>query len=293
MTCVATSQTYPRVTVEIPIDKTGLKMTLVDHRATLCDNHGMAAGLIGLLLFVTGVAGGFMNTVAGGASLLCLPVLVWIGLDATVANATTNTATMVQALFSTYRYARIRFGNPQLLFRIAPFSFVGAIVGAFVVVGLSADVFQKIVGVLMVLTLALILKTPGAPSRTAPIVIPRVLSRRFWIAGVLFFVFGLYGGFFGGGVGLMLLPSLVILFGLDYVTANGVKAGIAVVMNTTAFVVFVVAGLISWQHAFVLTAGMMVGTHIGIHVSLKRGPMWVRRFLVVITVFSALWFLFG
>lgn len=266
---------------------------VVDHRLPLCDNHGMTVVLIGLLLFVTGAIGGFMNTVAGGASLLCLPVLVWVGLDATVANATTNTATMVQALFSTYRYARVRFGSPALLLRIAPFSLVGAILGAFFVVGLSNDVFQKIVGVLMVLTLGLILNTPGAPSHRQPSIVPALLSRRFWVAGVLFFVFGLYGGFFGGGVGLMLLPTLVALFGLDYITANGVKAGIGVVMNTTAFVVFAFAGLIVWPYAIVLMAGMMLGTHIGIHVSLKQGPTWVRRFLIVITAISAAWFLLG
>ncbi|GMV41956.1 MAG: hypothetical protein AMXMBFR64_36720 [Myxococcales bacterium] len=239
-------------------------------------------------LAVVGVAGGFINTVAGGASLLCMPVLAWLGLPANAANATNNLATTAQSLFSAASFARRGFRDLRLVAILALPAVAGAVLGSWFVVELPERAFSRIVGLLMLGTLVLVLKKPRPKGRTER----PPLRRGAAVGGVaLFGVLGIYGGFFGGGLGLMMLPLLVLLFDLDLVTGNSVKTALSFVMNLTATFVFVAHGLVHLAYAIPLTAGMLVGARLGVTMSIAGGDAWIRRFLVVITLVAAAWFL--
>lgn len=260
---------------------------------TLPDDTLLALTLKGALLLVVGGVGGFINTVAGGASLLCMPVLAWLGLPANAANATNNLATTAQSLFSTASFSRRGFRNHRLLALLALPSLFGAILGSWLVTALPERVFSRIVGVLMLATLFVVLRrrrpraTAIAPQRDDT----RLAPARAASGVALFALLGVYGGFFGGGIGLVMLPLLVLLFDLDFVVGNSVKTGVTFVMNMTATVVFVAYGLIHLAYALPLTAGMLIGARAGVHMSIKGGDQWVRRFLVVVTVVAAAYFL--
>ena len=242
-------------------------------------------------LAVVGVLGGFINTVAGGASLLCMPVLAWLGLPPTAANATNNIATTAQSLFSAASFAKHGFRDHRLVAILALPALIGALLGSWLVVELSQVAFSRIVGLLMLGTLALVLRRPRPKARTPGGERPP-LRRGRALAGVgIFTVLGVYGGFFGGGLGLVMLPTLVLLFDLDLVTGNSVKTALSFIMNLTAAFVFVAHGLVHVAYAIPLTAGMLVGARLGVKMSIKGGDAWIRRLLVVVTVIAAAYFL--
>lgn len=257
------------------------------------DDTLLVYGAKAVALAAAGVLGGFINTVAGGASLICMPVVAWLGLPANAANATNNLATTAQSLFSAASFAKHGFRDNRLVALLAIPALLGAVVGSWLVVEMSARTFSRVVGLLMLGTLVLVLRRPRPKARAAGGDRPPIPRGRA-IAGVgLFALLGVYGGFFGGGLGLVMLPTLVLLFDLDLVTGNGVKTALSFVMNLTAAVVFVVHGLVHLAYAAPLTAGMLVGARLGVKMSIRGGDAWIRPLLVVVTVIAAAWFLFS
>lgn len=249
------------------------------------------------LLVLAGVAAGFVNAVAGGASLISFPVLVAFGLPPTIANATNNVATTVQSLSAWVGYTRRGFHATPVLLALLPSVLLGAWLGASLVVDLDQGAFSRIVGGLMLVALGLIWLAPrGASDEPSPQRAAR--SQRVpgtplqWALGVLWFVaLGVYGGFFGGGLGLVVLPSLALVFGLDLVRANSVKSGLGLAMNATAFVVFWRAGLVEWRPAAILTVGMVAGSQLGVRWAVRVSPRALRLALTAITVVAAAHFL--
>jgi uncharacterized membrane protein YfcA len=220
-----------------------------------------------------------------------MPVLAWLGLPATMANATNNLATTAQSLFSSASFARHGFRDNRLLAILAAPALLGAILGSWLVTAMSDRLFSRIVGVLMLFTLVIVLRKrqrPGTPARERR----AQLGAARTLGGVLLFAaLGVYGGFFGGGIGLVMLPLLVLIYDLDFVTGNSVKTGLSFVMNVTAAVVFAAHGLIHLVYAAPLTAGMLLGAQVGVRMSIRGGDRWIRALLVVITVIAAAYFL--
>ena len=236
-----------------------------------------------------GRAGGFLNTVAGGASLLTVPVLIGLNIPPTQASATNNLATTAQSLLAAIRHGARGYVDWGLVLRLAVPAVIGGAVGAFIVVSMSDAVFQKVIAVVMVLAVLVVVRPPGGEAAA------RWREGRLpLIAGVLA-VGGLavYGGVFGGGGWLLLLPLLSGLFGRDLITSNGVKTALVFAMNVTAAGVFIWHGMIHWKPAAVLTAAMLVGAWIGVDVAIERGEVWLRRVLVVVTLVAAGWLAFG
>ncbi len=267
--------------------------------------HAMAAhiggwawwqwGLVGAAGFVAGV----LNAVAGGGSLVSMPVLVAAGLPATVANATNNTGTTVQALVALWAYRKRGLGSVRLVAWLAPLAAVAAAAGASIVLVIEDRLFARVVGVLMLVAAAWAMggrrrsqpSTARDDSRVAP---SNPLPRRPPLAAVLAaLALGVYGGFFGGGVGLLLLPALAATLHTDFLHANAIKAGVNAAMNATAFAVFAAGGLIAWGPALVVVAGMVAGTHIGVAVAVERGAGWVRRAVAILAAIAATYFLVG
>ena len=240
------------------------------------------------IVFLAGIAGGFVNTVAGGASLLCMPTLYFLGLPAVVANASNNIATTCQSLFAAIRYRQEGFGNLRISALLALPAVVGAVVGALLVTAMDEGLFRKVVGVLMLFALIVIVKT--APQSDGQSVKPPSAFRQ-WMGGCAVAFLAVYGGFFGGGVGILLLPLIAFSFGQDFVTANGVKSAVVFLMNISAAIVFVYHGLGEWLPAGVLIVGMILGAQLGVRMAVSGGERWVKRILVAVTTFAAVIFL--
>lgn len=239
---------------------------------------------LGLLLLV-GFMGGFLNTVAGGASLMTVPLLIYLGLPPTHASATNNLATTCQSLLAAIRHAQRGYGDRALVLRLGVPAVIGGAVGALVVVSMSDDAFRQVIAAVMVLALFVVAR----PRSTGEV--PRVPRGPLLLlaGGGGVGVLAIYGGFFGGGVGLLLLPLIVAVSGRDLLVANGVKTALVFAMNVTATAVFLWHDMIHWVPASVLTGAMLVGAWVGVDVAIERGETWIRRVLVVVTCLAAAW----
>ncbi len=238
-----------------------------------------------LLLAVpaVGFAAGFINTLAGSGSLVTLPMLILLGLPATVANGTNRVGILVQGLVSvaTFRSrGALEFGGSLRL--VVP-AVLGAAVGAELAVDLNEALLRRLIGVLMLVMLAVVLARPtrflAAHRRESGVSI--------WIEAPLFFLIGAYGGFIQAGVGIFLLAGLVLGAGYDLVGANAVKNLIVLVFTIAALVVFVVNDEVRWLLGGLLAVGNGLGAWAGAHLAVEKGARFVRWVLVAILALSS------
>lgn len=260
----------------------------------------MTAGR-GVFLFVASVLAGAVNAVAGGGSLLSFPAAMAAGLPAIVANATNAAALMPGSLASAWTYRAHLSGLGRLTALLAVPAVVGALIGAAILRHTSERVFDAVVPLLVAGATLLILAhglvarllRPASPAEHAE-------TREGgggWLVAALGFqlLVSVYGGYFGAAMGIIMLAYLGILgatgrFGLNSVhQMNGVKNVLAVVINGTASVDFLVHGLVQPQAVLIMAAGGIVGGIAGARVARRTDPRHVRRLIVVIGFAMAAW----
>jgi uncharacterized membrane protein YfcA len=225
---------------------------------------------------------GFVNTLAGGGSLLTLPALIFLGLPSPVANGTNRVAILMQNAVSTLRFRRqgmleIRSSGPAVASAIA-----GAVLGAFIAAELPEEVFDialAVVLVLVVLTLFIRKPVPGDDAFSA---------RSIRLQIPIFFVIGVYGGFIQAGVGFLLITGITWLLGMDLVRTNATKVLIILVYSLFALAIFTIYGQVVWLLGLILGVGNMVGAWIGVRFAVKRGAKAVRWVIVAAVAASAL-----
>lgn len=238
----------------------------------------MGPGEAALLLAGGGVAG-VVNTLAGGGSLLTVPLLVLVGLPGGVANGTNRLGILLQAVLATGSFrlqgiSEFRNAGPVLL----PVA-VGSVVGAAVVSQVPDDAFERLFGIVMLVLLVPTLRRarPGGERRGG------------WsppIQALVFFGIGLYGGAFQAGVGIALLFALAHA-GFDLVRANALKMIVVAALTLVAVPVFVAEGQIAWAPAGVLAAGYAVGGLLGARVAVRGGERVIRPVLAGAVVLLA------
>ena len=230
------------------------------------------SGAEAAILIAGGVVAGVVNTLAGAASLLTVPLLVLVGLPGTVANGSNRIGILVQNAIATWRFGAegvpgIAAARPLVVPVV-----LGALVGAAAISTVDDTTFERVFGVLMaVLVLPLVL---GVTPRTAP---ARPLSATGTFA--VFFAIGVFGGAFQAGVGLLLLAALARR-GHDLVAANSVKVVVTGVLTAAAVPVFVARGQVAWLPALVLTLGFIGGSVLGVRLAVRGGERVIRPVLV-------------
>jgi hypothetical protein len=229
-------------------------------------------------LVAGGLAAGVVNTLAGGGSLLSVPLLVLIGLPGTLANGTNRVGVLLQSGVAALRFraagiARLRSATPVLL-SIG----LGSLAGAFTVSRLDDALFERIFGVLMLLVLVPTLRPPRASAATAS-----TPPRPGWGHQLAFFGIGLYGGAFQAGVGLLLVVALSHA-GFDLVRANAIKVTVNFVLVGVAIPVFLLSGQIAWGPALLLGAGFAAGGELGARLAVRGGERLIRPVLALAVV---------
>jgi uncharacterized membrane protein YfcA len=225
------------------------------------------------LLVVGGFFAGVVNTLAGGGSLLTIPLLVLFGLPGTVANATNRVGVLVQSIVAAWRFRSegvSGFGDARALF--GPL-IMGAAVGATVVSSLDDETFERIFGLVMLALLVPMLRGSAVSSRT-----PRPLSPA--LRFLAFFGIGLYGGAIQAGVGIFLVFALSRA-GHDLVRANSIKVVVVAVFTFVAVAIFVGRGQVAWYPALVLAASNSAGAAAGVRIAVRGGERVIRPVLVV------------
>ena len=230
-----------------------------------------------LLLFAVGSVAGTLNVLAGGGSFLTLPVLLFLGLPAPLANGTNRVAILLQNAGAAWTFRRQGVLDLGSLAWAALPATAGAAVGAWLALDVGDLAFRRLLAVLMVVLSAVSLWSPRWAA---------VERRPSW-APLAFFAVGVYGGFIQAGVGFLVLAATTAA-GLDLVRGNAVKVLSVLCWTTAALAVFAANGSVDWRLGAALAAGNFVGGLTGARLTVLKGHRWVRVVVTVTAVLFAL-----
>ena len=247
---------------------------------------------LNLLLFGTAFVAGIVNSMAGGGTLLTFPALLSAGLPAVTANATSTVALVPGSLSAFWGYRTEVQGERRLLAAMAVPSLMGGTLGALAADHVGDAVFAKLAPLLVLgATLLFMAQEPlrrWSSSASGPRHGGRGLRALGAIGGFQFLV-ALYGGFFGAGIGILMLAALGLLGLQDIHRMNGLKNLAAVCINGLAALTFAVCGRVNWPNASCMIVGGVAGGYAGAGLARRLGQDLVRRFVVLIGLLISLY----
>jgi uncharacterized membrane protein YfcA len=238
-----------------------------------------------VLLLGAGLIAGTLNVIAGGGSFLTLPVLIFLGLPATVANGTNRVGILVQNVGAVWSFHRHRVLDWRSFLWAALPSSLGAALGVWIALEVGDQTFQRVLAFLMVgVTIWTILDPVGRIRRRStgsefPKLYPLAI-------GTGFFFVGIYGGFVQAGVGFFVL-AVTTWAGLDLVRGNAVKVLSILVFTVLSLAIFSWQGMVQWIPGLVLAAGTFLGGQIGVKFTVLKGHDWVKGFVIVAVIIFA------
>jgi uncharacterized membrane protein YfcA len=242
-----------------------------------------------VLLIVVGFAVGFINTVAGGGSLLSLPILIFLGLPPSVANGTNRVAIIIQTALATAGFKSKGVSTFPFNAYLGASALIGAIIGASIAVDIDGAVFNKILAVIMIVVILIIVFKPKTNLKDVQ---ERLTGKYLWLGMLAFFFFGIYGGFINAGLGFIIILFLHFFNHMSLVRANATKVAVVFTYMLSALVVFVLNDKVNWAIGFVLAIGNGTGAWIASRVSVNKGDGFIKTFLIVMVAIMAikLWF---
>ena len=233
------------------------------------------------LLAGVGVLSGFLNVMAGGGSLLALPVLIFLGLPGNVANGTNRVAIVAQNVSAVTSFFKQGYADLRTMLTLALCAVPGAALGAYLGTQVSGELFNRILGGLMIVLLILMSRKQRDAETTEK-------PKRLVLGHLLMVAVGFYGGFIQAGVGFFLMAVLYRVVGLDLVRVNAFKVFIVGIYTLVALAIFADKGQVLWLLGAALAVGTTAGGWIGAHFTVKRGEGLIRVVLNVVLVVMAI-----
>lgn len=248
-------------------------------------------------LFLVAIAGGALNSVAGGGSFLCFPALVFTGMPAVNANATNTAALWPGTAAAVAAYRKLIAGHRKLLLPLLCTSIIGGLAGAIALLYTPQPTFMRMVPWLMLVATLLLMgsrqitvwialltgRQPGEESGPP--------SRKAMIGGALVqLCIALYIGFFGAGAGILMMAMFAIMGVRSIHTVNGLKTVMGATCNGVALLTFIVARAIVWPQALLMLVGAIMGGYGGAWYSQKLPPKYVRWFAIATGVAMTAYF---
>ncbi len=236
----------------------------------MADNLFLVAG--------AGLLAGAMNAVAGGGSFVTLPSLIAAGVPSVNANATSTVALVPSALASAYAYRKDFSGFEGVAFwKMAVVSVAGGVCGALLLMFTPQQVFDALVPFLLLFgTVAFAFgRKAGEWLRERVHIGPLVLL-------AMQFLLGVYGGYFGGAVGIMMLAAWSLMTSASVASMQASRNLLNAAMNTTASALFIAGGLIYWKHALTMLVGAIVGGYLAAHYARRLDPARARVFISIL-----------
>lgn len=237
-----------------------------------------------VIILAVGTAAGFINVLAGGGSLLTLPVLIFTGLPPATANGTNRIALLVQNLVAVENFRRKGFFDWRLGLLLGLPAVAGSIVGAHFAVSLSGALFNKILAIIMIIVLIFILFQPHKRWLKGEIALT---ARRKWLAGLLFFFIGIYGGFIQAGVGFIIIAGLALITGMSLAKINSLKVFVIGLYTISSLAVFVFQHHVNWTYGLSMAVGNSFGAWLGSNIAVSKGDGFIRIVLAVSVVAMA------
>lgn len=236
-------------------------------------------------LILLGIIAGFINTFAGGGSMLVVPFLIFLGLPANMANATNRVAIFLQEIVSTATFHQKKILDFKTDYPLLLPTTLGSIAGAFTAVDIQEELLRKVIGGLLIILFFMILLDPNGWVKANA---DRAKARNPFIRFLVFFGIGFYGGFIQIGVGFFMLAGLVLGCGFDLLKANALKVLLILSYTLIALAIFIYYGLIDWSTGFILSCGNMLGAWLGTRLSIRWGAKYIRYILLVALVLVSL-----
>lgn len=236
-----------------------------------------------ILTFFVGLLTGFLNVMAGGGSMLTLPLLTFLGLSIDVANGTNRVSILIQNLAASYSFKKnkIHILKRSLILSIP--ATLGAICGTLVVVQINESLLKKIAAILILLMGAFIVLRKDVWKKN------QIATKKNSLLSYLtFFLIGFYGGFLQAGVGFFFISALMFLEGFDIVKTNAAKVAIIAVYTIASLIIFATHNQVDWQIGIVLAIGSALGSSFGARYMVLNEIVWVRYLLFVAILFAAL-----
>jgi uncharacterized protein len=242
-------------------------------------------------LLVAGLLGGFINTLAGGGSMLTLPALMMLGMPADVANATNRVGVFLQCLTGIKGFKDNDRLDTRAIFPIIIPNLMGGIVGSILASYLPVWVLKPTLLIAMVSMAVIMVAWPAVVAPPEGTAAHRVQDRP--LAAVALFVAGVYGGFVQAGVGFILIAALAGGLRYDLVRSNALKLACTAVFTGVALLVFIVRDQVLWVPGLILATGTVTGAAISVRFAIKVPQTtlkWILIVMVSITCGAALFF---
>jgi len=242
-----------------------------------------------VLLFTAAVLGGTLNAVAGGGSFIAFPALLFSGVPPVPANATNTVALWTGLVFSGGAFRQHLNVRPRVLWTLLAVSLAGGMVGAVLLLRTPAQTFMRVLPWLM-LSATLLFIFGGSSSRTIGSVSGQPGVKAIALASFFQLLVAIYGGYFGGGMGIVILAMLTAFGMADIHAMNALKTVLSSATNGVAVIVFIMSHAVYWRQALVMIAGAALGGYFGARYSLRLPQPWVRRFVIAIGSVMTIYF---
>ncbi len=237
-----------------------------------------------LILLIAGFMVGVINTIAGSGTVITYSLFMILGLPASVANGTIRLGVIMQTLAASLNFNRKNTLEIKNGLIIAIPTIMGTLLGSFIAVQINEDIFEKIIGIVMVLMLIFLFYKPER-----------------WIEGkeklrnqkmpvlqfIIFFAIGIYGGFIHIGVGIFLLAALVLFSGYDLLRANALKVFIVFLYSPFALAMFIINDQVHYAMGLISSVGNLIGGLIASRYAIAWGAKFIRWFLIIVIILFA------
>ncbi len=242
-----------------------------------------------VLLIGVGFAVGFINTVAGGGSLLSLPVLIFLGLPPSVANGTNRVAIVIQTALATAGFKSKGVSTQPFNIYLGIAALLGAIIGAKIAVDVKGETFNRILAIVMIVVVLIITFMPKIKTKELQ---ERLTGKYLWIGMLAFFFFGIYGGFINAGLGFLIILFLHYVNRMSLVRSNATKVAVVFIYTLAALAVFIWENKVNWKIGLILAIGNGSGAWLASRVSVNKGDGFIKTFLIIMVIAMAikLWF---
>jgi uncharacterized membrane protein YfcA len=231
--------------------------------------------LSSFIIFFAAFLAGIINSIAGGGTLISFPSLIWIGRNAIMANATSTIALWPGSFSGMLGFRRDLATLPRRLYILILPSLVGGIAGAVLLLHTSTKTFERLIPFL-ILGATLLLAFQELITRHTP--------HRWPLSAIIAMqlLVGLYGGYFGAGIGILMLAALGLIGLTDLHQMNGLKNLLAICINGVAAIYFAMSGAVIWGDAAIMAVAAILGGFTGAKLAHRLGRKFVRGFVVVI-----------
>jgi uncharacterized membrane protein YfcA len=249
-----------------------------------------------ILALAAAALAGVVNSIAGGGTLLAFPAIVGLGVPPLAANATTTVALWPGSFGSMWAYRHELTGARAWAIRFALPSFAGGATGALLLLGTSASWFERLVPFLVLGATLLFMaqgritrwlgRHSGSTSADVTTLPPPPIAYLINQFGV-----GVYGGYFGAGIGILMLAVLGAMGLTNIHQMNGLKTWGALVINAVAAAIFAVSGIVRWPIALAMAVGGLLGGYGGARLAQRVPQIWVRRAITGVGLAAFVWLL--